>query len=160
MSYGYFRDLNRRTAAEKLLRDKTFNIVKNPKCGGYQRGLASVVYKFFYQKTSGSGIKNENISKKQLAEELHKRVIRKSNKRKVHSPFRDNTWSADQLISKLNRGFKFSLCVIDINSKYIWIIPLKDKKIITITNDFQKSLDELQPKPNKIWGGKGSEFYN
>ena len=84
MAYGYFRDLNRRTAAEKLLRDKTFNIVKNPKYGGYQRGLASVIYKFFYQKTSGSGIKNENISKKQLAEELHKRVIRKSNKKKYN----------------------------------------------------------------------------
>ena len=64
------------------------------------------------------------------------------------------------MISKLNRGFRFSLCVIDITSKYIWIIPLKDKKIITITNDFQKSLDELKPKPNKIWGDKGSEFYN
>ena len=111
MAYGDFKDLTRRTASDKILRDKAFNIAKNPKYDGYQRGLASMVYKFFVKKTSGSGIKNENISNKRLAEELHKPVIRKFNKRKVHSPFIDNIWGADladmQLISKFNKRFRF-----------------------------------------------------
>ena len=65
-----------------------------------------------------------------------------------------------QLISKFNKGFRFLLCVIDIFSKYAWVVPLKDKKGITITNAFQKILKESNRKPNKIWVDKGSEFYN
>ena len=95
MAYGDFKDLNRRTFADKLLCDKVFNIPKDPKFDGYQCGLASMVYKFFDKKTSGSGIKNENISNKELAEELHKPIIKKFYKRKVHSPFMNNIWGAD-----------------------------------------------------------------
>ena len=58
---GDFKDLSRRTASDKILRDKAFNIAKNPKYGGYQRGVASMVYKYFDKKTSGSSIKNDNI---------------------------------------------------------------------------------------------------
>ena len=65
-----------------------------------------------------------------------------------------------QLISKFNKGFRFLLCVIDIFSKYAWVVPLKDKKGVAITNAFQKSLKESDRKPNKIWVDKGSEFYN
>ena len=65
-----------------------------------------------------------------------------------------------QLISKFNRGFRFLLFIIDIFSKYIWVIPLKDKKGVSIVNDFQKILDKSERKPNKIWVDKGSEFYN
>ena len=65
-----------------------------------------------------------------------------------------------QLISKFNKGFRFLLCVIDIFSKYAWVVPLKDKKGITITNAFQKILKESNKKPNKIWVDKGSKFYN
>ena len=65
-----------------------------------------------------------------------------------------------QLISKFNKGFRFLLCVIDIFSKYAWVVPLKDKKGITITNVFQKILKQFNRKPNKIWLDKGSEFYN
>ena len=65
-----------------------------------------------------------------------------------------------QLISKSNKEFRFLLCVIDIYSKYACVIPLKDKKGITITNAFQKILKESNRKPNKIWVDKGSEFYN
>ena len=76
MAYGDFKDLTRRIAADKVLRNKAFNIAKNPKYDGYQRGLASMFYKFFDEMTAGSGIKcipqNE-----QLAEELHKPIIRK-----------------------------------------------------------------------------------
>ena len=103
-------------------------------------GLASIVYKFFDEKTSASGIKNENISNKELVGELHKPIIRQFKKRKVHSTFIDKFWGSDlgymQLLSKCNKGFRFLLCVIDIYSKYIWVSPLKDKKCITITNDF------------------------
>ena len=64
------------------------------------------------------------------------------------------------MISKFNQRFRFLLCVIDIYSKFAWVIPLKAKKGITITNAFQKILDESNHKPNKIWVDKGSEFYN
>ena len=86
MAYGDFKDLNRRTAADIVLRDKVFGIAKDPKYFGYQRGIASMVYKFFHKKRFGSGIKNENISNKQLVEELHKPVIRKFEDKKVQSP--------------------------------------------------------------------------
>ena len=84
MAYGDFEDLTRRTTSDKILRDKAFNNTKNPKYDGYQKGLVSMVYTFFYKKTSGSGIKNENIPSKKLDEELHKPIIRKFKKGKVH----------------------------------------------------------------------------
>ena len=65
-----------------------------------------------------------------------------------------------QLISKFNKGLRFLLCVIDIFSKYACVVPLKDKKGVTITNAFQKILKESNGKPSKIWVDKGSEFYN
>ena len=65
-----------------------------------------------------------------------------------------------QLIRKFNKGFRFSLRVTDISSKYAWVIPLKDKKGIAITNAFQNILDESNCKPSKIWVDKGSKFYN
>ena len=65
-----------------------------------------------------------------------------------------------QLIRKFNKGFRFLLCVIDIFSKYAWVIPLKGKKGVSVVNAFQKILDKSKRKPNKIWVDKGSEFYN
>ena len=65
-----------------------------------------------------------------------------------------------ELRSKFNKGFRFSLCVIDIFSKYAWVVTLKDKKGISIVNAFQKILEESDRKPNKIWVDKGSECYN
>ena len=65
-----------------------------------------------------------------------------------------------QWISKFHKGLRILLCVIDIYSKYGWVIPLKDKKSISFTNALQKILDESKRKPNKIWVYKGSEFYN
>ena len=82
MASGDFKDLTRRTAFDKILRDKTFSIAKYPKYYGYQRGLASKVYKVFDKETSGGSIKNEDMSNKKLAEKLHKPIIRKFNKRK------------------------------------------------------------------------------
>ena len=77
MAYGDFKDLPRRTACDKILRDKAFNMAKNPKYDGYQRGLVSMIYKYFDKKASGGGIKNENISNQELVEELHKPISRK-----------------------------------------------------------------------------------
>ena len=163
MAYGDFKDLAKKTITDKVLRDKAFKIASDQKYDGYQRGLASMVYKFFGKKSEESGIVNnkENI---QLPDELHKPIIRKFKKRKVYSSFRDNIWGADladmQLLSKFNKGFRFLLCVIDIYSKYAWIIPLKDRKGVSIVDAFQKILDDSKRKPNKIWVDKGSEFYN
>ena len=64
-----------------------------------------------------------------------------------------------QLISKFNKGFRFLLCVIDIFSKYAWVVPLKDKKGVSIVDAFQKILGRSGRKPNKIWVDKGSKFY-
>ena len=164
MAYRDFKDLAKRAAADKVLRDKAFKIASDPKYDGYQRGLASMVYKFFDKKSSGSGANNEIKQNIQLADELHKPIIRKFEKRKVYSSFRDNIWGADladmQLLSKFNKGFRFLLCVIDIYSKYVWVIPLKDKKGVSIFNAFQQILEESDRKPNKIWVDKGSKFYN
>ena len=65
-----------------------------------------------------------------------------------------------QLISKFNKGFRFLLCIIDVFSKYVWVVPLKDKKSVSIVNTFQSILKKSNRKPNKIWVDKGSEFYN
>ena len=77
MAYGDFKDLKRRTASDKILRDKAFNIAKNPKYGGCQRGLASMVYKFFDKKPAGGGVNMPLEFNKELAKELHKPIIRK-----------------------------------------------------------------------------------
>ena len=76
MAYGDLKDLKKRTAADKVLRDKAFNIAKKAKYDEYQRGLASMVYKFFDKKTAGSGVKS-TPQNEQLADELHKLIIRK-----------------------------------------------------------------------------------
>ena len=65
-----------------------------------------------------------------------------------------------QLLSTFNKEFPFLLCAIDIQSKYAWVVPLKDKRDITITNFFQEILDEFGHKPNKIWVDKLIEFHN
>ena len=115
------------------------------------------------KKTAVSGVECIPQSE-QLAEELHKPIIRKFKKRKVYSAFKDNIWGADladmQLISKFNIGFRFLLCVIDIFSKYAWVVPLKDRKGVSIVNAFQSILKKSNRKPSKIWVDKGSDFYN
>ena len=78
MAYGEFKDLAKRTTADKVLRDNAFNIAKDPKYDVYQRGLASVIYKFFDKKTAGSGIKSMPQNE-QLAEEFHKLIQKKKN---------------------------------------------------------------------------------
>ena len=172
MANGDFRDLAKRTSADKVFKNKAFNIAKNPKYDEYQRGLASMVYKVFDEKTKGSGfttLSNKSAIKstpqnEQLADELYKPIIRKFKKRKVYSVFKDIIWAADladmQLISKFNKGFRFLLCVIDIYSKYAWVVLLKDKNGVSFVNALQSILKKSNRKPNKIWVDKGGEFYN
>ena len=77
MAFGSFKGLERKTALDKVLKDKAFNIAKNPKYDGYQRGLASMVYKFFDKKSTGSGVANNEIKQNiQLGKELHKPIVR------------------------------------------------------------------------------------
>ena len=118
MAYGDFKDLARRTASDKVLHDKAFNISKNPIYDGYQRGFASMVYKFFDKKSAVKGIKSEIKQNEELSEELHKPIIRKFKKRKLYSSFKNNIWGADladmQLIGKFNKGVCFLLCFMDI----------------------------------------------
>ena len=99
-----------------------------------------------------------------MAEELHKPVIKNFKKRKVYSSHKDNIWDVDladmSLISKFDKGIKYILCVIDLFSKYPWVIGLKNKKGDSIVEGFQNILDSSGRKPNKIWEVHGSEFYN
>ena len=118
-----------------------------------------MVYTFFDKKSSGSGISNVK-----LANELHKPVIKKFGKCKVYSSFKDNIWGVDladmQLLSKQNKGIKYLLCVIDLFSKYAFVVPLKDKKRASVVKGFEKIINESGRRPNKIWVDQGSEFYN
>ena len=90
-AYADHKDLINRTEADKVLRDKAYDIASNPEYDGYQRGLASMVYQFFDKKSPGNGIGSSSI----LANELYKPIINKFNKRKVYSQFKDNIWGVD-----------------------------------------------------------------
>ena len=159
-AYSDSKDLTKRTVADKILKNKAFDIAKDPKYDGYQRGVASMVYKFFDSKGASpdkksGGAKRVNakitLQNEQLAKELHKPIIRKFKKRKVYSAFKDNIWGVDlaemQLLSKYNKGIRFLLCAIDIFSKYAWVVPLKDKKGISIVKAFQIILKQSNRKP-------------
>ena len=171
-AYADHKDLINRTEADKVLRGKAYDIASNPKYDGYQRGLASMVYNFFDKKSMGTGFKKlkntaEPIalarSSSILADELHKLIIKKIDKRKVYSQFKDNIRGADladmQSLSRKNKGIKYLLCAIDLYSKYAFVIPLKDKKGISIVNVFNKIIKQFNRKPNKMWVDQGGEFY-
>ena len=119
-----------------VLKSKALKIAMDLKVNGYQRGLASMIYKFFNERTKGMGFENEI-----LANEVHKPIIKNSKIRKVYSSFKDNIWGvdlADTLISKFNKGIKYLLCVIDLFSRYSWVVPLKNKKRESIVEGFRK----------------------
>ena len=186
-AYTKYKDVeNRSIISDQKLKNSVYDIASNPKHDGYERGLASMVYKFFDSKVapldkktmSSKGnakhtakpsslecsslerIKNNKI----LAEKLHKPVIKKFNKRNVYSQFKGNIWGADladmQSLSKKYFGIKYLLCAIDLFSKHAFVVPLKDKKGISIVNAFNKIIKQSNRKPNKIWIDQGGEFYN
>ena len=144
-AYAKCKDVENRLISDQKLRNSAYDIVSNPKYDGYQRGLASMVYKFFDSKVapldkktmSGKGnAKHTSLERmgnnKILAEQLHTPVTKKFNKRKVYSQFKDNIWGVDladmQSLSKKNKGIKYILCAIYLFSKYAFVVPLTDKK--------------------------------
>ena len=172
-AYADHKDLINRTKSDKVLRDKAYDIASNPEYDGYQRSLASMVCKFLDKKSMGIGVKKlKNTTKSSslkrssliLADEIHKPIIKKFNKRKVYSQFKDNIWGVDlaemQSLSKKNKSIKYLLCAIDLYSKYAFVVSLKDKKRISITKAFNKIIKQSNRKPNKKWVDQGREFYN
>ena len=127
-AYADHKDLINRIKSDKVLIDKAYDIASNPEYNGYQRGLANMVYEFFDKKSMGSGIASSSI----LADELHKPIIKKFNKRKTYSQFKDNIWGVDladmQSLNRKNKGIKYLVCAIDLYSKYAFVIPLKMMK--------------------------------
>ena len=123
-----------------------------------------MVYKFFDNKSKGGGFNISLEFNEQLAEKLHKPIIRNFKKITVYSGFKGNIWGADladiELINKFNKRFRFLLWVIDIFSKHALVVPLKDKRVVSIVGAFQKILDTSERKLNKIWVDKWSEFFN
>ena len=148
-AYADHKDLINRTKSDKFLRDKAYDIASNPEYDGCQRGLASMVYKFIDKKSIGSGIASSSI----LADEIDKPIIKKFEKRKVYSQFKDNIWGEDladmQTLSRKNKGIKYLLCAIDLYSKYAFVFPLKDKKGISIANAFNKIIKQSEKKQIK-----------
>ena len=169
-AYADYKDLVNRTQADKVLKDKAYEIASNPKYDGYQRGLASMVHKFFDKKTRSEMRRAERtqrvsgINNVKLADELHKPVIEKFDRQKVYSLYQDNIWGIDladtKLLSRQNKGIKYLLCVIDLFGKYAFVVPLKDKKGSSIVKGFEKIINESDRQPNKIWVDQGSEFYS
>ena len=162
-AYAKYKDRANRRQSNIVLKIKALKIAADPRVNGYQRGLAS---KFFNKRTKGSGINLQanSLNNELLAEELHNPIIKNFKRRKVYSSFKDNIWGVDladmQLISKYNKGIRYLLCVIDLFSRYVWVISLKNKKGESIVEGFKKMLDDSNRKPNKIWVDHGSEFYN
>ena len=158
-AYNQDKDLVNRTKSEIVLKNKAYKIATNPKYNGYERALASMFWKFFNKRSkkvlSGSGSES-----KQLANELYKPIINQFKRRKVYSSFKDNIWGVDladmTLTSKFNKGIKYLLCVIDLFSKYLWVVGLKDKRRVSIVNAFQSILKNSKRKPNKMWVDQGS----
>ena len=160
MAHGKSKDLAKRTQSGKVLRDKAFKIASYPEYNSFQKGLASMVYKFFDKNSSGSCVAAIEPNY-QLANELHRQIIRRFKRRKIYSSFRENIWGVDladmQSLSKYNKGIKYLLCAINLISKYAWVVPLKDKIAISIVNAFQTLISKRR-KLNKIWVIKAVNF--
>ena len=140
MAYEDFKGLERRTASDRILRNKAFNIAKNPNYDEYERGLGSMVYTFLDKKSAGSGV-NANVNKstinnKKLAQELHKTIIRKLKK--------------TQFIQDSKKIF----CCVSL----IFFVNMLGLSLWKIKKLREKILKKSNGKPKKLWAGKGSEF--
>ena len=163
--YADHKDLINRAKSDKVLRDKAYDIPSNPEYDGYQRGLASMVYKFFDKKSMGSGIANSSI----LADELHKPVIKKFNKRKIHSQFKDNIRGVDVTTIKNDYVTNASLTsqLNDLKSQHIATevtgIDNKTKKnasdILALENKLTQKGDTINENKTELSIFKGFFFY-
>ena len=141
------------------MKDKAYEIPRNPKYNGHQRGLESMVYNFFDKKIGSGASLNE-----ELAQELHRPVIKNFKRRKVYARFKYNIWAADLAemgsLSFKNRSVKYLICVIDVFVKYTWVKPLKHEIAKTVLHGFVEVVNKSNRKPNISWVDQGKEFYN
>ena len=130
MAYGKSKDLPKRTQSDKVLRDKTFNIASDPKFGGYQRGLASMVYKFFDKKSSRVAAllpnKSSTVSNYQLASELHKQIIAKFKRQKVCLGCRFSWYAIIKKIQQRNQMLIMYKWFADLLSKNGRVVELEE----------------------------------
>ena len=124
MTFGKANDLVRRTQSDKVLTDKAFKIASDPKYDGYQRGLASMVYKFVIKNLVGVALLMKQIISWQM--NFISQLLENSKKEKyIHHL--DNIWGVDladmQSLSRYNKGIRYLLCAINLFSKYAWVIP-------------------------------------
>ena len=123
MAYCKSKDITKRTQSRKALKGKVSKIATDPKYDGYQRGFASMVYKFSDKKSSGSGVDTSLANKSamepnyQFAKELQRQIIRNFKGRKVYSSFRGYILADIQSLSKYKKGIKYLLRPIDLLSK-------------------------------------------
>ena len=134
------------------MKDRAYEIARNQKYG-YQRASSSMVYKLFNKETCSRIIVNE-----QLAEELHKPVIKKFKRSKVSARFKDNIWAVDlaeiESLSSKNKNVKYLLCVTDLFTRYEWVKPLKSKAK-TVLDAFIEIVNKSNYKPKKLWVDQG-----
>ena len=130
-AYANNKDLTKKTVPDKILKDKAYQSVLNPKYDGYQKRLASLVYKLFDPSKIESGPRSKvrtNVNKV-LAQKFNQ-WLKNSKKEKCMQGFKDNIWAANIAklgsLSSMNRGVKYLLCVIDVFTKYAWVKSLKD----------------------------------
>ena len=144
------------------MRDRAYEIARNPRYDGFQRSLASVGYSFLDKKTPEFGATSSVND--ELAQELHKPVFIQSKRKRVYARFKDNIWAADlgekESLSSESQGVKYLLCVIDIFTKYGWVKPLNDRKGKRALNTFIEIENESHRQPKKIWVDQGRKDYD
>ena len=140
MAYGKTKDLEKRTQSDKVLRDKAFEIASDPKYDDYQRGLASMVNKFFIKSLVKVVLLMNQIISWQMS--FINRLFKNSRKENFIHHIEAIFWGVDladmKSLSKYNKGIKYLLCAIDLFSKYARVVPLKDKKGLVLLMHFKK----------------------
>ena len=137
------------------MKEKAYEVARNPKYDRYGWALASMVYKCFDKKT----VSRVNINEK-LAEERHKPVIEKLKRKRTFATFKDNIWAEDLFeLSSKYKNVRYLLCLIDVFTKYAWVKPFQDKKAKTALNGFFNIKNESNRKPNKLGVHHRREFH-
>ena len=173
IAYNQNSDTNNRNIADDILAKAAMDIANDVNAPAYERQQGRTVAAIMAAKSRfGLGIKPKKQVKfveqhdfsDALAEELHRGLRRKFQRRRVQVFGVDEIWSADlvdmQYFSKNNDGFRYLLTVIDVLSKFAWAVPLKDKTGKSVATAFEKIVKESDRKPMKLWVDKGTEFYN
>ena len=149
VAYYDSEDLSKRTISAKILKERADKVARNCKNDGYQWALASMLFKIFDKRTGSGTSTNEEI-----AEELHKPVIKKSKWRQIYARLKDNIWAADlaemRSLSSKNKNVKYFLCVINVFIKYAWVKPFKEAKGKTVLPAFIKIVHKSNRKPSKL----------